>query len=278
MGGALSALDGKRTPVVLVPPLFETEKADVERFTRGPFSAEGNFFNGRRLGHLFEDYLREGYFSKVVLSSKENPVATFIAKLGSPASSGESFRGDFTFRVQNAQGNPYSFAAVSLNSQDHAAKLSCCLNAVPGLFMSGSYPISKASGFEDLRVGACYTSRHFTTGLQCNPNSTSGGLPATTCYVAAGTSNIKAACQFQTGGGGSSDSRDRGEGHLWSCGITYSSSPSFQRDNFSCSLLLCDNLEKLDISVYQRMIVKRRVKNPFEAGKLHGRSSSRSAY
>ena len=84
MGGILSSPEENRSKVVLVPPLFERQHVDVERFTRSPFSPESDFFHQTQLQRLFENYLKTGFHSKVALSSKQNPNSTFVARFTTP--------------------------------------------------------------------------------------------------------------------------------------------------------------------------------------------------
>ena len=94
------------------------------------------------------------------------------------------------------------------------------------------------------------------------------------CFLAAGNTNLKAVlqcehslhalCAGDSGGSGSSSSRAFPSSGNWSYGVSYSSALNTGNNDFITTSLQVRDFEKLDISVYQRMVVKRRVKNPFE--------------
>ena len=86
MGGLLSLLDYEsKSRALLCPPIFERQHPNVERFFGSPFDPKSsNFFSQKVLRRLFQEYLQSGFYSEIVLSSKQNPSSTFLSRFSTP--------------------------------------------------------------------------------------------------------------------------------------------------------------------------------------------------
>ncbi|QDZ19098.1 hypothetical protein HOP50_02g16070 [Chloropicon primus] len=262
MGGASST---DATKVLLVPPLFERKHLDVERFTRSPFSAGSDVFHQRQLGRLFEDYLHSGLQANLRLSSKQNPESTLMVKLRSAqlpdALAGLHGEGVFRYQPQPRK-MPYTFAQVA--TQGQSATVSGCWK-VPGhnIFLAGSQPLARASMSErETSFGATVASERVLGGLITRPLH---GSQPTVAFLAVGHRTLKAAVQCQ--------GDLRGKKALepsFSYGITYKSNAVGGGGNFISTSAQVHNQELLELSFFQRMVVKRRVKNPFEKENVAG--------
>ena len=297
MGGLFSSLSVSPSAVVLVPPLFERQHVDVERFGRSPFSPDSDFFHQIRLGRLFRDYLQEGFHSKLVLSSKQNPSSTVIAgfasegsrdggpfeairSVGGGSDGGDQSLGGFAaFRFQpQPLAQPYNFLQVAIHNADAegdregGGSIQGCWRVHPGTnaFLSGS--LGDLASVDSLEVNACYAHRYFQCGVSSQPLH---GCQPATGFVAVGGAGVKAAAQC---------TRDLGRPETdphYSIGVTFqpgwgppaSDDGSNGNGNRLSTSFQLHDFETLDISVYQRMVVKRRVKNPFERDHVVGISN-----
>lgn len=174
-----------------------------------------------------------------------------------------SHAGQGTFRYQGQPStHPYTFAQVGISTKDAEAAIKVCYQVphAKNLFVSGSHPVSKSFRLEDTTLNAVYASQHVLGGISCQDVL---GRQATTCFLGVGDPTLKAAVESSFSSEGSRDPS-------WSWGLTYSSSAYKGINNFISTSLRVRNFEALDLAVYQRMIVKRRVKNPFESDRVIG--------
>ena len=247
---------------VLVPPLFERQHVDVERFTRLPFSPDSDLFRKRQLGRLFEDYLVSGFSAEAVLSSKQSPHSTIIARFQNPQPE-DGFgdlngRGVFRFQPR-PRSVPYTFGQLAIDTGQGEANLSGCWK-VPqcNAFLSASHPISKASNFQDTRLGVAYSTSNLLVGGETRPLR--DALP-TDCYVAFGRQDLKAAVQCRADLSGAAGKI----APSWTYGVFYSPGGSDDATRGSmCTAVEVHDGRELELRVEQRMVVRRRVKNPLE--------------
>ena len=187
MGGAQSK-GGEPPKVVLVPPLFERQQVDVERFSRLPFDPSSDLFYKRQLHFLFEEYLQAGFESRVHLCSKQEPGeprSSFIARFSTPDQDVHSLDGEAAFRYQpKPLSVPYTFCQVGLSSKRGEAEMKGCWKAPSSnLFVSGARPLSKHSSFQETRVGATYATSSFLGGVSAKPLHTTRPV---SCFAAVG--------------------------------------------------------------------------------------------
>jgi hypothetical protein len=145
------------------------------------------------------------------------------------------------------------------------------------LFISGSHPFSKGSlrleeggegkGKQQTQLNYYYASGKVLAGVMSQPLQKDKPV---TCFLATGNTNLKAVVQCELGSPRGSSNSSKASSFLkdysgsWSYGVTYASSVNTGSNDFISTSLQVRDFDRLDISVYQRMVVKRRVKNPFE--------------